>query len=263
MGEERNLEVIFNKTCEEKEESPQECDVYVEHDDFLNGGRSTFEVGETIYYNVFPSGSYFITKSNGGTISIVCPRKINAKSEKITFSGSNEATLSYPLDGSFTYSWIGSAIRVSDRTKCTPNILATKGSKKIVSKESVYGSVNVVYEYSSTSISFIPINSGDQTLLFCKLCESTEEYVCDSITENIEDIVTEDVTVTIIDACEDGPVAGAQISVDGNLIETVSGEDGKIHLGVLSKGEHDIIVTAPGYVSSADDTLSNDSIIVG
>jgi hypothetical protein len=51
--------------------------------------------------------------------------------------------------------------------------------------------------------------------------------------------------------------------VDGVLIETVSGEDGKIHLGILTKGEHNIVVTAPGYVSSANDSLSNDSITVG
>lgn len=257
----QGLSVTFSATCEEA--GLAGCQVFVEHDDLLNNGSSSFELGETIFYRAFPAGQYSITPSNGGTGVVRCAEAIIETSEKITFNGKKTANLSHPLHGSFSYTWVGNAIRISDKAKILPNISATKNSTVLTLKEAVYGTVSVVYEYCYSSLSFTPINSGEQTILFCRFCESTEEYVCASMLENIEDVQYEEVTLAIVNACESGEyVAGAQVIVDGELIETVSGEDGKIHLGVLTKGEHSIVVTAPGYVSSADDSLSNDSIDV-
>lgn len=255
---EQSLSVIFKSFCD----VAPECEVSIEYDDILNGGVTTFQVGSQIFYRVFPVGNYAFYLSNGGMASIVSPKKLDEMSEEIVFSGDKEVNLTCPLDSSFTYDWVGSALEAeSPHSKCIPKIIATVGSTILTVKEPIYGIIKVTYKYSYASIKFIPMHSGKQIVLVCKYCEGKE--VCAYMIEDIEDQFFDDVTLTISDACESGlKVEGAQVEVNGELIELVSGVDGKIHVGLLAKGTHSIKVTAPGYVSSDEDGLSNDEIIV-
>lgn len=256
---EQSLSVIFSNVCD----APTlECEVSLERDDILNGGAATFEVGNQIFYRVFPADNYVFHLTNGGTVTVLSPEKLGEITEEIVFDGDEKANLTYLLDSSFTYDWIGTALKAeSPHKKCTPKIIASVGSAVLTASEPVYGIVKITYEYSYASIKFTPLHSGDQLILVCRVCEGGE--VCTYALEDIEDQFFDDVTLIINDACDsEVKVAGAQVEVNGELIELVSGEDGKIHVGPLAKGTHSIKVTAPGYVSSDADGLSNDEIIV-
>ena len=293
----QSLNTYFNAQCGE---SVGSCTALIIRDDLLNGGSTSFQLGDEIFYRIMPPFDYIYSTTHGGTIRVLSSRTIDSITEVITFTGQSSVDVSYPIIGSFSSKWLGNALRKNDCSKVQPNVTAQSNGTNISIKYPVYGMLEVTYNYEYTSIGFIPIQVGKQLILACGLCASTtpteypglpghpdlpswpgipghpltppyepgEENISDeiiigepaSIEEDIEDIYTEDVIVTINDACEDVPVAGAQISVDGNLISTVSDADGKIHVGILVKGTHNIVVTAPGYISSADDILSNDSI---
>lgn len=256
---EQSISVEFRALCEAVSVT---CGISIEHDDILNQGSSEFQVGNQIFYRVYPSGTHSFFLSFGGTITTVTPKKIEEKVEEITFSGSNKANLAYPLGGTFSYKWIGSALQTeSPHSKCNPKVIAEFDTETLTVSESVYGILEVTYEYTYASVCFMPALPGKQFVLVCRGCD--EEEACDFIIEEIEDQAFDDVTLIISDACEsDLKVPGAQVEVNGELIETVSGEDGKIHVGLLAKGTHSIKITAPGYTSSDEDTLSNDEIIV-
>jgi hypothetical protein len=257
---EQTISVEFKALCEAVSDL---CCVSIEHDDVLNGGASSFQVGDQIFYKVFPAGNYSYFLSLGGTISVITSSKIGEETEEINFSGGDQANMSYPLGGAFSYKWIGSALQAeSPHAKCTPAVTAEFGSATLTAKEAVHGALEVTYECTHASVKFMPANLGKQIVLVCRACDSEE--VCDSITEEIEDQVFDDVTLTISDACESElKVAGAQVEVNGVLVDGVTNEGGQIHVGLLAKGSHTIKVTAPGYVDSNADYLSNDVIVVG
>lgn len=293
------INTYFNEQCGG---SAGSCSALIIRDELLNGGSTSFQLGEEIFYRVMPPFNYIYSTTHGGTIRVLSSRIIGSSTETISFTGQSSINVSYPIIGSFSFKWLGNALRRDDCSKVQPNVMAQSNGTNINIKYPVYGMLEVTYDYEYTSIGFTPIQTGKQMILACGLCATTdpteypdlpgtdlpswsgipghpldapyepgEENISEEVVvgepayieEDVADIVTEDVTITINDACESGPVAGAQVAVDGNLIETVSGEDGKIHLGILTKGTHNIVVTAPGYISSADDELSNDSIDVG
>jgi len=285
---EQSLSVEFKALCEAASDL---CAISIERDDILNGELSEFAVGDQIFYRVFPSGVYSYFLSNGGSVVVIAD-KLAEITEEITFDGSDKANLSYVLDSGFSYTWIGSALKADPpHLKVTPNIAAIVGSDEVTvggtnksstlplsfgfitpwpsgslpepepETENIYGIASVTYTYAYTSIKFLPINIGKQILLACRTCDESEN--CTSVTEEIVDQVFDDVTLTISDACESGiKVPGAQVEVDGELIDGVTDAGGQIHVGLLAKGIHTIKVTAPGYVDSDADYLSNDVIIV-
>jgi hypothetical protein len=257
---EQSLSVTFRDSCDV---SASACEISLEHDDVLNGGSSGFELGEQIFYKVLPADDYSCYASNGGTISVLCPEKIGSITERVSFNGEDKATLTQPIYDSFSFSWVGSAFRTDTHEKVTPNVSAQNESREITLLFPVYGIVEVTYNYSYVSIGFSPINPGEQLILVCRVCEEIDEQACASLLEDIKGTVFEEVVLVITDACEsDVKVAGAQVVVDGNLIDGVSGEDGRIEVGLLAKGNHSIKITAPAYVPSDQDSLSNDEIIV-
>lgn len=256
---EQSLSVEFKALCGAVSVS---CDVSIEHDDILNKGSWDFQVGGQIFYRVYPSGTHSFFLSLGGTITTITPKKIGEKVEEVMFSGSGTANLEYQLGGTFSYKWIGSALQTEPpHSKCTPKVLAEFGSAVLTAGESVYGILEVTYEYTYASIRFMPALPGKQTVLVCRVCD--EEEVCDSVTEEIVDEKFDDVTLVINDACNSSiKIPGAQAVVDGVLADSISGDDGQIHIGPLAKGTHSIKITAPAYVPSDQDSLSNDEIIV-
>jgi hypothetical protein len=256
---EQSISVEFRALCEAVSVT---CSISIEHDDILNQGSSEFQVGNQIFYRVYPFGTHSFYLSLGGTISTVTPKKIEEKVEEVTFNGSDKVNLAYPLGGAFSYKWIGSALQTeSPHSKCTPKVIAEFDSATLTANESVYGILEVTYEYTYASVCFMPALSGKQIVLVCRECG--EEEVCDSTIEEIADQAFDDVTLTISDACESGiKVLGAQVEVNGELIDSVTNEEGQIHIGLLAKGTHTIKVTASGYVDSDADFLSNDVIVV-
>ena len=296
----QSISIYFNAQCGG---SAGSCTAYITRDELLNGGRSSFQLGDEIFYRVLPPFAYIFSTTHGGTIRVLSSRVVGSITETIKFSGQSSVNVSYPIIGSFSSKWLGNALRRDDCSTVQPNVTAQTNGTNISVKYPIYGMLEVTYNYEYTSIGFTPVQTGKQMILACGLCAGTaptqypglpghpelpswpgipghppdapylpgEENISEEIEvgepayieEDIADIVSEDVTLTIIDACEGGGVTGAQVSIDGALIETVSGEDGQIHIGILLRGEHSIVVTAPGYVSSTDDDLSNDSITVG
>jgi len=296
----QSISTYFNSQCGG---SAGSCSALIVRDELLNGGNTSFQLGDEIFYRILPPFNYIYSTTHGGSIRVLSSRIVGTSTEIITFTGQSSNNVSYPIIGGFTFKWLGSALRKNDCSKVQPNVIAQSNGTNISVKYPVYGMLEVTYKYEYASVGFTPVQTGKQMILACGLCATTsptqypdlpgnpglpswpgipghplippyepgkenisEEIVIGEpayIEEDIAGTVTEDVTITVKDACENGNVAGAQVSVDGTLIETVSGEDGKIHLGILTKGVHDIVVVAPGYVSSADDNLSNDSIDVG
>jgi len=256
---EQSISVEFKSICEDISTL---CEISIEHDDELNGGTSTFQVGNQIFYKVYPAGVCLFYTSLGGTVSTICSAKKEQKTEELVFDGTDQANLSYPLEGKLSYKWIGGVLGAkAPHLKANPAIIATSGSATLMAKEPVYGVLEVTYEYTYASIKFIPALSGKQILLVCRDCKTEE--VCISVVEEIEDQAFDDVTLTINDACEsDLKVAGAQVEVNGELVDSVTDENGQIHVGLLAKGTHTIKVTAPGYTPSDEDNLSNDTIVV-
>lgn len=256
---EQSISVEFRALCEAVSAT---CSISIDHDDILNQGSSEFQVGNQIFYRVYPSGTHSFFLSFGGTITTVTPKKIEEKVECVTFSGSDKANLEYPLGGAFSYKWIGNALQTeSPHSKCTPGVIAEFDSALLTVGESVYGTLEVTYEFTYASVCFMPALPGKQIVLVCRECD--EEEACDFIVEEIVDQAFDDVTLVINDACDSSiQVEGAQVEVNGELIEAISGSDGQIHVGLLAKGIHEIKVTAPGYTPSDEDSLSNDAITV-
>jgi len=255
----QSLSVTFSNSCE----AALACSVEIERDELLNGGSTSFKVGEFIFYKVLPSASYACYTTHGGTLSIHGSKVTASKTETLTFAGVDSVNLSYPLEAGFSYNWLGSALAVnSGYAKCTPNVLAINGRKSISVPEPVYGILQVTYDYSYTSVKFVPLHTGKQLVVLSRLCDTGEE-ACAYQFEEIGTEALEEVTLTIVDACDNSvKVPGAQVTVDGTLIETVTDANGQISLGSLAKGTHTIRVTAPGYTPSDEDTLDNSSIIV-
>lgn len=256
---EQTISVEFKSLCEAVSAS---CELSIEHDEILNNGASIFQLGDQIFYRVYPAGVHSFFLSMGGMISTITSTKIEEKTEEITFDGSDKANLSYPLGGTFSYKWIGGALQTeSPHNKCIPLVTAEFEGETLTAKESVFGILEVTYQYTYASVKFIPANSGKQIILACRTCD--EEEVCASIVEEIEDSAFDDVTLTINDACETSlGIPGAQVEVNGELIDGTTNASGQIHIGLLAKGTHTIKITAPGYISSDQDSLSNDEIIV-
>ncbi|RPI56433.1 MAG: hypothetical protein EHM49_00125 [Deltaproteobacteria bacterium] len=260
-----SLSVTFKASCEEAEQAEQSCEISMELDDVLNGGSSEFELGEQIFFKVYPTDSYLFYSTLGGTFSILSPNKVGTHTEELTFDGETEANLTYLLSGSFSYKWIGSALDAEfPHSKILPSVIAKKGSDTVTLSIAVYGVLEVTYGYSYASLAFSPVKSGRQSILVCRNCEEVGKEACAFYELEVADAVFEDVILVIVDACDSNyKVEGAQVVVDGNLINSVSGEDGRINVGLLAKGVHTIRVTAPGYTPSDADLLENDSIVVG
>jgi len=69
------------------------------------------------------------------------------------------------------------------------------------------------------------------------------------------------ITARIVDACTGDPVPNANITVDG-VDKGQADESGLITLHDMVEGDHNIKITADGYVDSDADTLANDTFTV-
>ncbi|MEA3479751.1 MAG: hypothetical protein U9R60_16330 [Bacteroidota bacterium] len=272
------LTINFSGCCEASQAS---CSISISRDEERNEGKTSFRIGDEIFYRIRPAGDYRYRTTNGGLISVVSGFLLETKEEDIVVSGTSVNTNDNILSG-FTYSWIGHAINEAGLL-CTPPAVALLGTTRINFPFSVRGILRVSYDSGYALVKFAPINTGEQLIIAMpQAIEDSEEAVyefggglCDpdtlvcaasQIEEEIlgpsEEVGGEQVTLKIINACNDDPVAGAQVFVDGALVEGISDVDGNINVGFLADGTHSIKITASGYTPSDEDQLANDQIEV-
>ena len=75
----------------------------------------------------------------------------------------------------------------------------------------------------------------------------------------------DDVTLTIKDYCTDIPIPGAQVTLSSGTYPSstkTADVNGQVTFLQVPSGNHNLSVTASGYIPSNSDTLANDSISV-
>lgn len=270
-----SLRIIFSGCCEDD----YSCAISIERDEDKNEGKSSFVVGDEIFYRVRPAGSYRYRVTNGGLMVLVSGTLQEEIEEEVVISGES-VDAGNIISGDFEYNWVGKAINSETGSFCIPNVIVQLGTSLISLPYSVLGVLRLKYRSDYTLVKFAPINPGKQLIEVSSLQTGSEpsefyefgnglcslDQICAS-TYLEEDIISEEeageeVILRIIDACNDDPVPGAQVIVDGTLVEGITNVDGKINVGILSEGTYDIIVTADGFVPSNEDQLDNDQIEV-
>ena len=237
----QSISTYFNEQCGGSAES---CSALIIRDELLNGGSTSFQLGDEIFYRILPPFNYIFSATHGGTIRVLSSKIVGSITETFTFTGQSSIEVSYPIIGSFSFKWLGSALRKDDCSKVHPNVIAQSNGTNISVKYPVYGMLEVTYNYEYASVGFIPIQTGKQMVLACGLCATTsptqypdlpgnpglpswpgipgyppvvpyepgeenarEEIIVGEpayIEEDIAGIATEDVTITVTDACESG-----------------------------------------------------------
>jgi hypothetical protein len=75
----------------------------------------------------------------------------------------------------------------------------------------------------------------------------------------------QDVLLTIRDYCSDAIIAGADVTLSSAAYPAqtlVSAANGQVTFLAVPPGDHDLLATKDGYLSTAVDTLANDIIRV-
>lgn len=269
------LSVAFSGCCESSGES---CSISIVRDEERNGGKSSFELGDEIFYRVRPVGAYKYRTTFGGLVSVVSSHLHESISEDVVISG-NSGNAKSLISANFHYEWLGSAINMNNGSYCHPRITAYLGTTILKLPYNVRGIAQLDYRSDYMLIKFVPMHTGKQLVEISPVQSSIppadlyefgnglcgDELIC-SASYIVEDITTaeggEQVALRIIDACNDDPVAGAQVFVDDVLVVGISDVDGNINVGFLSEGIHTIKIIASGYVPSDEDQLANDQIEV-
>jgi hypothetical protein len=224
--------------------------------------RTTFLINDTVYLKIYPCfdlDNYELTSSYG-SLSIATKNIIYEEEEDISFAATDEGSLSYFPYSITSYEWIGNDCGTptfSDRNISVPSkstgilrvVYEVKGDRLKLSNADLSGyddgySVLCVAEHDSGEISSLSVNfEGSDT-----------DQVITDVNMIIKDVITE----------EPIPDASIVVTKSGDTIFTGNAnESGEILIPDLVRGEtYNIITTAVGYFSSAEDYLNNDYFTV-
>lgn len=244
-----------------------------------NGGKTTFYDSDTVILRFFTDfDTPFIVETSYGTASKENTNLRFEQLETIYFNNSNRATLSYLPINSFVSQWIGRPLGSVKREGRTLT-LATVGT----------GVLSVAYnaKYSTVSLSIPRINQDKTAIVIVKQGTEQTTYTVnfdpikpdystgepiqpttpttttpDGQTQRKPETETRvEYTITVKDYTSNAVLAGVAVSVDGAGRGTTNAQ-GRLYLGLLTKGQHTLRLTKQGYINSETDGLNNDYFTV-
>ena len=226
-----------------KEELEGQEELLLELDNRLNGQSSRFIPQTDVYIRSFPSLPDLQVDSTMGTVTIEGHNIPLEVEEEIVFANTQEESLMYPTSSIKSWEWLG-------RNGGTPLF----NGKTITLPNKVYGVLKVNYISYYDSIKLRSDNEG-KVLVYAWNGSRSGNIVIDYTTE------TKPVYLTVKDACTKTIIPGASVFVDGQFVG-LTDNNGRIFLGELRVGEHQLKITAQNYQDSDRDTIANDKFII-
>lgn len=218
-------------------------ELLLELDNRLNGESSRFVPQTDVFIRSFPSSPDLQVSSTMGRVTIEGHHIPLEVEEEIVFANTQEESLKYPASSIISWEWLG-------RNGGTPLF----NGKTITLPNKVYGVLKVNYISYYDSIKLRSDNEG-KVLVSAWNASSSGSIVIDYTTE------TKPVYLTVKDACTKTIIPGASVFVDGQFVG-LTDNNGRIFLGELRVGEHQLKITAQNYQDSDRDTIANDKFII-
>ncbi len=216
----------------------------LELDPEQNAGSSSFKPGQTAYIRLFPAGLNPELKTSMGTATIVATRIPLDVEEYITFARGDSASLNYPEADIELWEWKG--------RKGPSPVFAEEGDIQLPEKFS-----GILYVKYRTYYDRIAVT-----------CPQEGKVLLEAIKPDRYGYIVVDykprkrrVYLTVRDACTRTVIAGAHVYLDGQFVG-LTNDMGRIDLGELDVGTHNIKVVKAGYTPTDEDNIANDSFTV-
>ncbi len=222
--------------------------------------KSEFAPGEYAYLRLLGVYRNYRLYASAGVVDKLATNVLYPMSETLVFALEKTAELSHVPSGVVSYKWLG----------------RNGGNASFVGKTVRLGTTAIGVFVLQCDY-FI---AGDRVRLFLNEAAMGEEAemevtvaaaddrgvataaVSYAIDDETEGGTLVPVDIQVVDACTGDPVAGASVTVDGQLMGTTDAE-GVISCGMMLSGsEHTLVITATGYIDSEADTLCNDTFTV-
>lgn len=253
MSVKGRLRIRFDETC-----VAPEGQLVLELDEEANSGKSNFEPGvDDAYVRLFPSGLYPALRTNVGTARIVAVGLPLQVDDYFVVADSDRISLSKPVDTAapMSWEWVG---RVYTDSGNIPQPQITPWEIKF--PEDVSGILHLQYQ---SLFDRIKVNCDQEVKVLLeafKTLEGYDEPLYDSITLSWRH-VEKTVYLTVKCACTRAPLEGVAVYVDG-AYKGMTDASGRITLGDLRVGTHQLKLIKQGYQASDVDLIKNDELVV-
>lgn len=221
-----------------------------------NNVENNFHLGSLCYFDVFTSSPLVLLTSTTGSLTLFKSGEEKTIVEYITFINKKTSSVSYPVKSLISATWFGNslgALKLLDDTTFACDALGV-------------GVVRVVYKTSydihilkiPSTLSLIPEEDGK--IVIYAINEDGEEA---GLTIDVKGDIFSDKDIVIVakDYDLDLALPNSSVFVDGTYMG-VTNADGKINLGKIKLGMHNLVIQKEGYKDTDKDALNNDFFVV-
>lgn len=234
------------------EEGDWQVEAVVEPEE--NGDQSSFRLGDIPRITVYTDWPIVRKWSNFGTITGPITQKVKQREEIFYWTNNpSKTTLNFiPVNGSFSYEWLGNVL-INDQPATNPKIIQTE--KNLNSPK---GKITGVLKCTYSVPCYIFDLTDGQRQTMPVFWNSKGAYGSCQIDFSEETAGKKFVRFKVKDFCTKNPVTGgARVFVDGR--EFITDAEGMVDLGELTTGKtYPVRITAAGYVDSDKDNITND-----
>lgn len=132
-----------------------------------NGNQTSFRPNTTAFLLLFKSSNVTLgnVDTDAGSLSGGSSVSFTVENEEVTFSNSTSASLSYPITGGFSLSWLGRRFDANGSRKSIS--VSTDGDFTLVASEPVTGRALISYTTSARlySLSSVGVDPGSALVL--------------------------------------------------------------------------------------------------
>jgi hypothetical protein len=221
--------------------------------------KTVFAPGEYAYLVAFGVAGPFRTHCSAGEVRQLVRNVMYPMSEVLEFAFEKTAQLSHTPAGAVSYSWLGKS--AGSPLFSGRDVRITQTGVYILKCEYVIAGNRVRLFLNSSDMSGetemgVTVAAVDSR----GVATASVNYAVPEEVAPEEDLVPVDIKV--IDACTEEPIAGASVTVDGQLMG-ISDDNGLVSCGMMLSGTtHTLVITASGYLDSEADDLCNDTFTV-
>jgi len=253
MSVKGRVRIRFDETC-----VAARGRLLLELDEEANSGKSHFEPGvDDAYVRLFPSGLYPELRTNIGTAKIVATGLPLQIDEYLTVANADSLSLSRPVDlqAPISWQWIGNVYTESGKIP-QPQI----SEWELRFPEAASGILRFQYRSKFDRVRVTCQHETKVLLEAFKVLPGYDEPLYDSIALEWRH-VARTVYLTVKCACTRAPLKDVAVYVDG-AFKGLTDASGRIALGDLRVGSHQLRLIKDGYQASDQDLIQNDELVV-
>ena len=216
-------------------------------DSDANAGKTSFPANSDVFILVLHSNTYTTDKS-AGVLTRVGTNIPHSITQQVPFAYSNSGTLSHVPSSITSWQWIGDS-------QGTPSF----NRRQITLSSEQTGLLEVTYVVMSDRWRLVSSTAGDVIVSAHQESGNLSASVTVTITDAAE--LVGPWILNTKDFCTDGVIQGSSVYID-SVFKGVTDASGQVSLGMLTQGDHTVLITSPGYISTASDHLNNDKFTV-